>query len=136
VTVRKDALLKAVVASLSQAHSITLPGGLERVASGPAPSVDVSVQVVRGNKNTTHIRGLEELLGPDALARTRDVMAKRFASACSIGPCTNNPKIREVVVQGNMAREVEDLLEDVFGLPRALVKTEIGKGVAAKKRSK
>ena len=133
MTIKKDALMRAVVSKLSQAYSVVLPSGEERVGSGSPPSIDISVQVVRGNKYTTHVRGLEELLGTD-ISRVRELMAKKFATSCSIGPATINPKIREIMVQGNMGRECEDLLTEACGVPRSLVKLEHAKGVKGSKK--
>ena len=132
VTVNKDALLRCFTSKLTPAYTVTLPDGTEKIATGAPPSVDISVGVVRGNKSATAIRGLEDLIGPDEMGRIRERLAKKFAASCSIGPCDHNPKITEIMVQGNLAREARDFLVETYGVPGSCITSSIGKGVKKK----
>ena len=101
------------------------------VAAGLPPKVELVVQLVRAKKHVTHVRGLEEF-GVDLQVLARDLQRK-YAASASVGPCANNPQKREVYVQGNLAREIEEFLVKDCGFKRSMLSVELGKSVKAKK---
>jgi translation initiation factor 1 (eIF-1/SUI1) len=59
---------------------------------------------------------------------------RQFACSASISAAAGRSNVKEVMVQGNWAAELEGHLVSVIGVPKSLITVKMGKGVKAKKR--
>jgi translation initiation factor 2D len=124
--------MKGLVGKLLPSHSIqTSPDLPPRYFNGHPPQVDISVVQVRGNKNMTHIAGLESFgIDLDELARE---FRQKFAASSTVGPSASNPRITEVCIQGHLGNEAVEFLVKTYSMPRNLLSVSLKKGVKAKK---
>ena len=132
VSIRKDLLMKGLVGKLLPSHSIQVsPDVPPRYFNGSPPVVDISVVQVRGNKNMTHIVGLDSF-GIDLEDLAREFRQK-FAASSTVGPSASNPKLTEVCIQGHLANEAVEFLVKTYSMPRTLLSVSLKKGVKTKK---
>ena len=127
VRVRKDVLMKGLLGKMVMCHSIQhFQGALPVYGNGPVPSVNITVDVVRGNKQMTRLQGLEAFtVDLNQLAKG---IQKKFASAASVGPQVTNPKVNEVCVQGNLSAQAEDFLVSQYGFRKSMITAPVGGG--------
>jgi translation initiation factor 1 (eIF-1/SUI1) len=88
--------------------------------SGAPPPIRLFVRRLQGGrKHTTHCQGHDTYRLPgEALARD---CSRMFSAAATVQPAANNPGIREVFVQGDVADELAAHIVSRYGIPRRLV---------------
>ena len=57
----------------------------------------------------------------------------RFACSVSVSPVPGIPKEKEILLQGNYANELEEVLVQ-YGLPKTVFEVSLGKGIKSKKK--
>ena len=126
VSIRKDVLMKGLVSKLLPSYSIqTSQDHMPRYFNGSPPQVDVSVVQVRGNKNMTHIVGLESY-GID-LEELAKEFRQKFAASSTVGPYASNPRLTDVCIQGHLANEAVEFLVKTYSMPRTLLSISLKK---------
>lgn len=99
-------------------------GGREVVVSkGSPPAIRISVKRIQGGRrSTTHIENASAYRLEDArLARD---LQRLTAAAATVQPCARNPKVQEVMLQGDEAARVAEFLVHTYGMPRSVVQVE------------
>ncbi|CAN0085504.1 unnamed protein product, partial [Sphacelaria rigidula] len=84
------------------------------------------------NRHATKVRGLEAYgIEPSVFGRQAQ---KRFACSTAAQPAPGtNGKYQELMLQGHVAAELEDLLSEEMGIPRRFLFTTFTKGAKPRK---
>lgn len=146
---RKD-VAEAWQARMDVAYALVeTPGSrMVRLARGRPPKIEIEVQLRQSRKFVTHVRGVEAYdINPDDLASD---IAHRFACASRVEEVHrshNRKPCRELVLQGNLADELEALLTGDerlsshggvkhadYRLPKNAIEVVLRKGVPARKK--
>ena len=117
VTIGKDELMKLLLNRLV-IYTAIVQGSDLKVCSGGPPQVKLQVKKAAGNKDVTTVRGLE-LLGLSNELVSKD-WQKLFACSVSVGTVAGI-KEKEVMLQGNMIKELERCLHEKWNIPRELI---------------
>lgn len=143
---RKD-IVALWLACLEPAYALVqMPGNvILKLGRGKPPVVKIEVSRRQSNKFVTRVFGLEPF-GVDAEALSKDV-AHRFACSATVTPAATTNGTTEVLVQGNLADELEALLlsdetltthggakGSTYHLPKNSVDVVLRKGVPARKK--
>ncbi|CAM9600970.1 unnamed protein product [Laminaria digitata] len=130
---KKAELPRRFLDRLQLHHAIVLPGNTHPfVGRGGIPSVFIDVEKRQGNRHATKVRGLEAY-GIDPAVFGRQVQ-KRFACSTAAQPAPGtNGKYQELMLQGHLASELEDLLSEEIGIPRRFLTTGFLKGAKPRK---
>ncbi len=109
-----------------------LESGAARFRRGDASPINVHLEIRQGKKKVTRVDNVESY-GVDAKTVAR-LLQRRFACSATTQdpPGAKNAARRsaEIVVQGDLTRDIVTVLCDEFGLPRSLVVVH-GTGAAA-----
>ncbi|CAM9378933.1 unnamed protein product [Ectocarpus sp. 6 AP-2014] len=130
---KKAELPRRFLDRLQLHHAILLPGNPHPfVGRGGIPSVSIEVEKRQGNRHATKVRGLEAYgIDPSTLGRQ---VQKRFACSTAAQPAPGtNGKYQELMLQGHLASELEDLLSEEMGIPRRFLTTGFSKGAKPRK---
>ncbi len=107
-------------------HTITysISGAKEVVAaSGSPPRITILVKRIQGGRrSTTHIENVSAYRLEDA--RLGRDLQRLLAASATVQPSARNPRVTEVMVQGDEAARVADFLVNSYGLPRSVVVIE------------
>ncbi|CAM9555183.1 unnamed protein product [Scytosiphon promiscuus] len=130
---KKAELPRRFLERLQLHHAILLPGNAHPfVGRGGIPSVSIDVEKRQGNRHATKVRGLEAY-GIDPAAFGKQVQ-KRFACSTAAQPAPGtNGRYQELMLQGHLASELEDLLSEEMGIPRRFLTTGFLKGAKPRK---
>lgn len=143
---RKDIMTKWVDCQEAAYALVQLPGNkIIKLSRGKPPVISIEVSRRRGNKFVTVVLGLEAY-GVDAAAFAKDA-SNRFACASSTTPPSTFSGSTEVLLQGNLAGELEALLlsdeslsahggakDSNYNLPKNSINVVLRKGVPARKK--
>ena len=103
------------------AHTVGTSGSSEVVLhAGAPPLVTLTVKALQGGrKHTTHVCGFQHYgVAAEPLAREA---ARRFAASATVQPSSLNPRVTEVMLQGDVAAALARALVEWYGLPPRLV---------------
>lgn len=133
VTIKKEALWKAIVSKLISYHGILPPNSELRFRVGKPPLISIIVEKRAGNKTVTRILNLE-LFYMDMNVLLKECR-KKFACSVSLVDAVGNTKVgREVIIQGNFGPETEAMLIDTYGLSKTLIDLCMSKGIKPKRK--
>ena len=93
--------------------------------------VSVTFSSRGGKKLVTHVVGLQYFENVTLGKELTKALGKRFACATSIKDTPSGEK--EVVIQGDVRYEIQDVLEATCGIPRSKVTVDSGDGKKVKK---
>jgi len=124
VEATKHELSQRVDRHLVEHHSIVLPGQDVpdvKWVRGPPPTIEVNIEQRQGRKMMTRVHGLEAFgISPATFAKEGQ---KLFASSCTTQTVTIKQKTREeVLIQGNVAADVANKLQQLYAIPTQYVK--------------
>ncbi|ODQ83161.1 hypothetical protein BABINDRAFT_159606 [Babjeviella inositovora NRRL Y-12698] len=107
----REKVFPAFVKNFTELHKIVKPGQDATevpTGRGPVPKVHIITEMKIGRKIITRISNFEEFyIKPEAFAEELRV---KCSGSTTIGPCTHNPKLTEVTVQGPHGKLVTELL--------------------------
>lgn len=122
----RDRLFKAFLTNFSPLFKILKPGeSVENedieLYKGEPPKVQVITEMKIGRKVITRVLGFEKYyIKPHILS---DELKVKCSGSTTIGPCTHNPKLTEVTVQGPHGKLIVDLLNSK-GIPISFIEFE------------
>lgn len=122
-SVTKADISKRLDSHMVEYHAIVTDGDVEhaKFVKGPVPYVEVHLEQRQGNKFMTKIRGLE-VFGIDLNQFVKDCQ-KTFSCSATLANLTGKQsKFKEVLIQGNVAKEVPGRILDSYGISPTLAK--------------
>jgi len=132
IHVNKEVFMKAIKGKLTPYHAIVFPTGECSVHAGMPAKVTVEVEMRKGNKVATVVRGLE-VYRLDVNQAARDFQ-KKFACSTTVNLVPGKVDKREVVLQGNWSVELEKHLEQYYSIQKRFIECKVAKKIKPKKR--
>lgn len=122
----RDKVFKAFLTNFSPLYKILKPGeSIDNdeieLNKGEPPKVQVITEMKIGRKVVTRVLDFEKYyIKPHILS---DELKVKCSGSTTIGPCTHNPKLTEVTVQGPHGKLIVDLLNSK-GIPISFIQFE------------
>lgn len=134
-SIPREDVAKLFLSKMEKWYSVTYrQGGSGGVAEvivkrGEPPSVTIAVKRIQGGRRaTTHCINADAYrVDLQDLGRT---LQRVLAASATVQPCAQNPKLREVMVQGDESARVAEVLTSQYGVPVNCVRVEEDDGGA------
>jgi len=103
----------------------------EPYRKGPVPLVEINVKQIQGRKFQTSCSGLEQF-GVEVNSNLTKLFSQKFAASATTADIPGSEKLKrpkkELLIQGNVDRELAELLERQFSIPKQYITLSNSKG--------
>ena len=109
-------------------HGDQIEADQVKFTRGPLPPISVSLEQRDGKKKMTRVTGVEQFgLDPTQFAREAQKMFACAATCQEVPASSKHKAFKEVLIQGDVTKDIGPKLQQMYGIPASLVK-QIKKG--------